>query len=145
MSNPTKTSERKLIPLDWSYVPDISVPDTRSEIEAVTVYPSDRQDLFDWAPNLPALLPRNRRAEEWYFECALCGFHTLSNVVEIDVKRRGGLPVLRGTGFTVSQVLAELSDTTAIDELADNFDLDETQLRDLLQGLALILQRPYLK
>lgn len=56
-------------------------------------------------------------------------------------KRRGGLPCVRGTRFTVAQVLAELADGRCIDELADSFDMDVDMLEALLRELALTYER----
>jgi uncharacterized protein (DUF433 family) len=55
--------------------------------------------------------------------------------------RCGGLPCLRGTRFTIAQVLAELADGRRIDELADSFDLDVDMLEALLRELALNYER----
>jgi uncharacterized protein (DUF433 family) len=49
----------------------------------------------------------------------------------------GGLPVVKGTRFPVSQVLAELADDYKLSEIADSFDLDVEILRELLSGLSL--------
>ena len=85
------------------------------------------------------------RATEWYIECTLAGIATILESVEVDPQRRSGLPVLWGTGFTVSQTLAELADSTGVIEIADNFDLDPGTIRNMLNGLSLMFQRPYSK
>jgi uncharacterized protein (DUF433 family) len=82
------------------------------------------------------------RLESWFAECALWGHEVLQNAVEIDPKRRGGIPVLRGTRFTVGQTLAELADSSGVTEVAGRFDLDEEPIRELLAGLALLVERP---
>lgn len=67
---------------------------------------------------------------------------TLSNKLaemkslEIDPDRRGGVPCLPGTRFTVAQVLAELADGDSVSELVDNLDLDEKSIKDFLNELA---------
>jgi uncharacterized protein (DUF433 family) len=82
-------------------------------------------------------------AEEWYFQCAFFGIEMLRSCVDVDPHRRGGVPVLKGTRFTVSEALAEIADTTAIAELTRRFDLDHDVLKDMLNGLSLLLNRPY--
>jgi len=67
------------------------------------------------------------------------GNKILISAVEVDPRRRGGVPVLRGTRFTVAQTLAELSETSGVAEVADKFDLDPQTIKDMLNGLSLIL------
>lgn len=57
--------------------------------------------------------------------------------------RRGGLPCLRGTRFTISQVLAELADGCCIAELAEDFDLDVDMIEAALRELALTYERSW--
>lgn len=82
-------------------------------------------------------------AAEWYVECQIHAFVTITDVVEVDPHRRGGVPVLRGTNFTVAQIFAELAETNGVDEIADNFDLDVDMIRDVLNGFSLAMQRPW--
>jgi hypothetical protein len=49
---------------------------------------------------------------------------------------------LKGTGFTVAQALAELADGSGVVELAQRFDLDPETIKEMLNGLSLMLQRP---
>jgi uncharacterized protein (DUF433 family) len=100
--------------------------------------------LSNWYEGL-AISRIKSRATEWYIECTLAGIATLLESVEVDPQRRSGLPVLWGTGFTVSQALAELADSTGVIEVADNFDLDPSTIRNMLNGLSLMFQRPYSK
>ena len=60
--------------------------------------------------------------------------------VDVDPKRRGGQPVLRGTRFTVSQIFAELADGNGPLELAENFALNEEGIRDLLRRMAQLIE-----
>ena len=85
---------------------------------------------------------RSVRQEQWFSECVQWGDKALQNAVEIDPKRRGGIPVLKGTRFTVGQTLAELADSTGVPEVANRFDLDQETIRELLYGLALLAERP---
>jgi uncharacterized protein (DUF433 family) len=82
-------------------------------------------------------------ATEWYVQSQVHGLVALRNVVDVDPERRSGIPVLRGTRFTVAQVLAELAETEGVEELAENFDLDVHKIKDLLNGFSLLLNRPF--
>jgi len=66
----------------------------------------------------------------------------LRNCVEFRAARCGGVPVLKGTRFPVAQVFAQLADGDSLAELAENFELEERQLCELLHALAAILNRP---
>jgi uncharacterized protein (DUF433 family) len=101
--------------------------------------------LTNWAYEGLTISGIKTRATEWYIECTLAGIETLSESVEVDPQRRSGLPVLWGTGFTVSQALAELAESAGVVEVAGNFDLDQGTIRNMLNGLSLMFQRPYTK
>ena len=62
--------------------------------------------------------------------------------IEIDPERRGGRPVLAGTGFTIAQLLAEIADGASPDEVADNFSLDREVVRSALFALAFWIDHP---
>lgn len=96
-----------------------------------------------WAQSL--VLPHHGTAPvaEWHVECALTGARLLRDCLDVDPHRRGGVPVLKGTGFTLAQTLVELSDSSGVDEVADNFDLDSETIRKALHGLSLLLEKPY--
>jgi uncharacterized protein (DUF433 family) len=96
----------------------------------------------DWLTFVKSVSIRNVRLEQWFAECALWGHEALQNSVEIDPNRRGGVPVLKGTRFTVAQTLAELADSSGVPEIANEFDLDEETIRQLLYGLALLAEKP---
>lgn len=83
--------------------------------------------------------------EEWYVQRVYNGIDSIKNCVEVDPARRGGVPVLRGTRVTAAEALAEIADSGAILEVAENFDLDPEALRGLLNGISLCLGRPYQK
>lgn len=83
--------------------------------------------------------------EEWFALCAWHGGERLHDCVSIDPEVRGGLPVLKGTRFTAAEALAELAECGHIEDVAKNFDLEGDSIRDLLNGLSLILNRPYPK
>lgn len=84
-------------------------------------------------------------AAEWYWLCALHGSERLSACVDIDPNIRGGVPVLKGTRFTVSEALAEIADSEAVEDISRNFDLELSSLKELLNGLSLLLNQPYSK
>jgi uncharacterized protein (DUF433 family) len=95
-----------------------------------------------WLPIIKSAGVRSVRLEQWFSECVLWGHEALQKSVEIDPKRRGGFPVLKGTRFTVGQTLAELADSAGVPEVANRFDLNEETIRELLYGLALLVERP---
>jgi uncharacterized protein (DUF433 family) len=104
----------------------------------------DRMAPYNWARAVRSVSVdlRLHRTRIWFDECAAQGYETLRQTVDIDPHIRGGAPVLKGTRFTVAQTLAELADKLAVEELASEFDLDPTIIRDMLRALSLLLQRP---
>ena len=96
----------------------------------------------EWETVIKSANVRSIRLEEWFAECIAWGHKALENAVEVDPKRRGGIPVLKGTRFTVGQTLAELAESAGVPEVAERFDLDEETIRELLAGLALLVERP---
>ena len=109
----------------------------------LTMRSEDSAAGIRWASNISRPLSRNIRIAEWYVECTIVGEKLLESSVDVDPVVRGGRAVLKGTGFTVSQVLVELADTNGVKEVADNFDLDEALIADLLNGLAMLLSKPF--
>jgi uncharacterized protein (DUF433 family) len=83
--------------------------------------------------------------EEWLAERAKHALLMLRECVEVDPGKHGGIPVLRGTRFPVAQVFAEMSEGISIVELAADFDLDVEVLKQLLEALAINLDRPFAK
>lgn len=71
--------------------------------------------------------------------------HLLNAVIEINAKKAGGTPVLRGTRFKVAQILAELADNKSVSKLAREFDLDRGKVEEMLHGMAILFDRPFLK
>lgn len=63
--------------------------------------------------------------------------------VEINSVVRSGVPVLRGTRFPLSQVLAELAAGRTIGEISDDWELDKTTIVAFLEGLSIQLDRPF--
>ncbi len=66
-----------------------------------------------------------------------------SDFIEINEKRRGGVPVIKGTRFTVAQLLAEIADGNSIKEIADDFHLDLNIIERLLRDIANCLDKPW--
>ena len=66
----------------------------------------------------------------------------LKDCIEVHPQKRGGVPVLRGTRFTVAQLLAEIAEGRSVAELAEDFDLDLDLIKKCLQGLAQSFDSP---
>lgn len=62
--------------------------------------------------------------------------------VETTPNKLGGIPVLSDTRFSVSQLFAELADSRAVYEIAQDFDLDPGQLQECLRDFAILYDRP---
>lgn len=108
------------------------------------IMPSPMLRGADWARRIDWRVPKYSASPitQWFIECQLHGVEMLRATVNIDKDIRGGIPVLQGTRFPVSQLIAELADTSAPDEIADNFDLNADQIRAFLDGFALLLDKP---
>lgn len=66
----------------------------------------------------------------------------LSELIEISPAKLGGAPVLKGTRFSLAQLLAQLGDGDSLEDLVSNFDLDRDQLSGVLHALAKSFDRP---
>jgi uncharacterized protein (DUF433 family) len=66
----------------------------------------------------------------------------LRSCLESNPEKLGGVLIFRGTRFSPSQFLAELADDDAVRLIANNFEVDESQLRRFLHALAVYLDRP---
>src|SRR5579864_8596252 len=124
------------------------VPDRTNEIEPLPARINEF-NLFDtssnWTKGFTSPYRQTKRAEEWYVQCVYYGVVSLHQCVEVDPHRRGGVPVLKGTRVTVAEVLGELAESCGVREVAENFDLDSENLKCLLNGLSLLVNRPYPK
>jgi uncharacterized protein (DUF433 family) len=98
----------------------------------------------NWIKSAASVRHANR-AEEWYIQCTFHGLATLSNCVEVDPERRGGVPVLKGTRVTVVEALGEIADSHCLQEIAHDFELDFENLKCLVDSLSLLFNRPYQK
>jgi len=50
--------------------------------------------------------------------------------------------VIKGTRFPVARVFAEISDDVTLSEIAEDFDLDVNVLKKLVEGIAILFERP---
>ncbi len=85
---------------------------------------------------------KNGATEESFAERAHQATLALRDCVEFSPDRLGGVPVLRGTRFSVPQLFAELADSDALVELADDFEIDPALLKKFLHALAVSLNKP---
>ena len=86
-------------------------------------------------------LPSNH--EEWLAERARYAILMLRDCTEVNPKKRGGVPVLKGTRFTLAQILAEIAEGRSIVDLAEDFELDSELIKEFLEGIAISLDRPF--
>ncbi|MEX2285582.1 MAG: DUF433 domain-containing protein [Planctomycetaceae bacterium] len=71
------------------------------------------------------------------------GVLMLRDSIDVDRERRHGIPVLKGTRFTASQVLAQIADGDSLQDLTDGLQLDHDILVNFLRGLSIILDHPH--
>ena len=107
--------------------------------------PGGARPETQWISPSPRTETKSIRILQWYIECSILGERLLEKSVDVDPQRRGGRAVLKRTGFTVSQTLVELADSTGVKEVAGNFNLDEKTIVDMLNGLAMVLSKPFAK
>lgn len=68
----------------------------------------------------------------------------LSESVDIDPERRGGIPVLRGTRFKLSQIIQEMVDGNhGPASVADDMHLSWSTVKNALEGLSIALDVPH--
>jgi uncharacterized protein (DUF433 family) len=110
----------------------------------------EEKSLPNWGTRIA--MPRHRISddteaidvgvEEWLAFRWKCAALALRDSVEIDSRKRGGIPVVRGTRFTISQLLAEIADDRSLSEIANELELDLVLLEQFLRGLSICLDRP---
>jgi uncharacterized protein (DUF433 family) len=98
-----------------------------------------------WARSVIASSMSWMRIVQWSVECALAGSLLMHECVTADPEIRGGRLVLMDTGFTVAQTLAELADSSGVEEVAEDFNLSADTIRKLLNGLSLLSERSWAK
>lgn len=69
--------------------------------------------------------------------------HTLKTIIEIDREKAAGAPVLAGTRFKISRVLAELADGMTVSKMAREFRLDKNQIVEFLRAISILFDRPF--
>jgi uncharacterized protein (DUF433 family) len=146
---PTELEERAWVGDFQTVVDSAAIP--WNEEQALVKLPGSAIDLV---PNLEVRLGREwgraiRAADihrhairAWFDACAANGYELLKQSVDIDPDIRGGVPVLKGTGFTVAQAIVELAESCSVEDMAKSFDLDAERVRETLFALSLLLQRP---
>lgn len=60
----------------------------------------------------------------------------LVETISVDPEIRGGRPTLPGTGYMIADLLAELSDSRGVTDVAERFDLDAKKISDFLDALS---------
>ncbi len=65
--------------------------------------------------------------------------------IEASPRKLGGIPVLRGTRFSVAQLFAELAEADNVEDIAEEFDLDASQISTLLHALSKYLDRSWFR
>src|SRR5271166_315173 len=75
--------------------------------------------LSDWRKSsLAEMRGRLIADEEWMAERFRHAGLLMRECIEVDPERRGGIPVVRGTNFTVAQLLQELAEGKNIADIA---------------------------
>src|SRR3979490_1206826 len=95
-----------------------------------------RRAMSNHATTLPGV-----PAAQWLAERAQHASRELSNCVEANPDKLGGVPVLKGTRVSVAQILAEIGEGQSAEEVAADFDLDVALVKQLVMGLAVCLDR----
>jgi uncharacterized protein (DUF433 family) len=80
--------------------------------------------------------------EAWFEQNSRRALTAMADCVDCQPNRLGGVPVLRNSRLSVSQIITELADSDAIAEIADNFDVDEERLRRFVHALAIYFNQP---
>lgn len=130
--------------------PPLLPPSSAVEIFIVRHPAEDSCELIRQPDEWPYLddSPRNisyHMDEAWVAERARFAILLLRECVELNPRKHGGVPVLRGTRFPISHVFAELSDGLSIGQLAADFELDRDMLKNLLMAISIHLDQPFAK
>jgi uncharacterized protein (DUF433 family) len=67
----------------------------------------------------------------------------LRDCTQVNPRKCGGIPVLKGTRFSLAQVLAEIAEGRSVSELAEHFKLEPAMIKEFLEGMAIALDRPF--
>jgi uncharacterized protein (DUF433 family) len=60
----------------------------------------------------------------------------------VDPGRQGGLPVISGTRFRISQLFSELAEGDSVAEIADNLALDADKVKGILVAFSRVMDYP---
>ncbi|HKI30582.1 MAG TPA: DUF433 domain-containing protein [Gemmataceae bacterium] len=82
---------------------------------------------------------------EWLVERAKYALLVIQDCVEVNPNKRGGVPVLRGTRFTVAQLFAEISEGRSLGDIAEDFDIDLVIIKKVMESFAIHFDRPFAK
>jgi uncharacterized protein (DUF433 family) len=69
----------------------------------------------------------------------------LRDSVEINARKRGGVPVFKGTRVPIALILAELANDAKLSEIAEDLGLSEDLIRGFLEGMAIHFDRSFTK
>ena len=116
--------------------PDLFAPQWESQYQSPVLpeWPKQRQPHRTIAAYHERTVEQVRRALIAARDC-----------IEASPTKLGGIPVLRGTRFSVAQLFAEMADGDSVSEIADNFELDVNQIAKLLHALSMYLDRSSFK
>ncbi len=81
--------------------------------------------------------------EEWLAERARSALSMLRDCTEVNPRKCGGVPVLKGTRSLLAQVLAEIAEGRTVTELAEDFELEPALIKEFLEGISIALDRPF--
>lgn len=84
-------------------------------------------------------------SSEWINHRLNMALEIILNHVDINSSIRGGIPVVKGTKISISQIISELGDDNKISEIAEDFDLVKDDLMEIINAIATYLDRPYQK
>lgn len=80
-------------------------------------------------------------AEQWLAERTRYALGELADCIEVDPRKLGGVPVVRGTRVSVAQILAEIGEGESTEDVAEDLQLDPALIKRLVTGLAVCLDR----
>src|SRR4051794_3090609 len=89
--------------------------------------------------------PERLDDEQWLAVRMAVSAVLLHETVVIDADIRSGVPILKGTRISIAQVLTEIADGETVDGFADEYDIDADVIKKFLDGLAIHLDRPFIK
>ena len=69
----------------------------------------------------------------------------LRDSVEINARKRGGVPVFKGTRVPIALILAELANNANVPEIAEDLGLSEDLIRGFLEGMAIHFDRSFIQ